>query len=411
MAVHAAPPTHVPVDRPAEHVGTLVIGAGQAGLAVGYELALRRRPFLIVDAAERIGDAWRQRWSSLRLFTPARYDALPGMPFPASPHAFPGKDEMADYLQAYARRFELPVRTAVRVQRLAREGGRFVAETAAGRITADAVVVAMSGYQVPRVPAFARQLDPALHQLHSLAYRAPTQLRAGPVLVVGAGNSGAEIAAEVAASQPTWLAGRGTGHLPFAIDGRLGGRLLATLLLRGVFHRILTDATPMGRAVRPRFLERGGPWIRIKPRDLAAAGVVRVPRVVDVLDGLPRLEDGRVLEPANVIWCTGFRGGLAWIDLPVLDDDGRPRHRRGLAVDVPGLAFVGQPFLHAASSAMVHGVARDAAHVVAALDPAGARRRRARVGPVAPAPGSLQQRQPPHRPGDRRDHQEPDRQG
>lgn len=366
MAAHATQSPRVPVDRAVEHVATLVIGAGQAGLAVGYELARRHQPFLIVDAAHRVGDAWRERWSSLRLFTPARYDGLPGMPFPAGPQAFPTKDEMADYLEAYARHHDLPIRSGVRIERLSREQGRFVAETAAGRIEADAVVVAMSGYQAPYVPAFAPELDPTVHQLHSLAYRDLTQLRPGPVLVVGAGNSGAEIAKEVASAHPTWLAGRGTGQLPFDLHGAVGP-LLARVLLRGVFHRLLTGATPLGRAVRPRFLTRGGPWIRLKPRDLVNAGVERVPRVVGVEHGRPRLEGGRVLEPANVIWCTGFRGGLGWIDLPVLDDAGRPRHRRGIATDVPGLAFVGQPFLHAASSAMVHGVSRDAAYVVAAL--------------------------------------------
>ena len=361
-------------DSPAERVATLVIGAGQAGLAVGYELARRRRPFLIVDAAERVGAAWRERWSSLRLFTPARYDALPGMPFPGPAHAFPTKNEMADYLEAYAHRFGLPIRTGVRVLRLSRAGGRFVAETAGGRIEADAVVVAMSDHQVPRVPPFAAQLDPAVRQLHSHAYRDPAQLREGPVLVVGAGNSGAEIAIEVASGHPTWLAGRGTGHLPFAIDETVGRRVLAPLLLRGVFHRLLTGGTPVGRAVRPKFLSRGGPLIRLKPRDISAAGVERVPRVIGVVDGRPRLEGGRVLAPTNVIWCTGFHAGLGWIDLPVLDATGRPRHRRGLAVDVPGLAFVGQTFLHAASSSMVHGVARDAEHVVAMLHREGSRR-------------------------------------
>lgn len=376
----------VPTDPPAERVATLVIGAGQAGLAVGYELARRHRPFLIVDAADRIGAAWRDRWSSLRLFTPARYDALPGMPFPGPAHAFPTKNEMADYLEAYARHFGLPVRTGVRVERLSRAGGRFVAETASGRIEADAVVVAMSDHQAARVPPFAPQLDPAVRQLHSRAYRDPTQLRDGPVLVVGAGNSGAEIAIEVASSHPTWLAGRGTGHLPFAIDGGIGRRLLAPLLLRGVFHRLLTGGTPLGRAVRPQFLSRGGPLIRLKPRDIAAAGVERVPRVVGVVDGRPRLEDGRVLAPSNVIWCTGFHGGLEWIDLPVLDATGRPRHRRGVAVDVPGLAFVGRTFLHAASSTMIHGVARDAEHVVAMLHREGAPRPAAGGAPTTPPP-------------------------
>jgi len=320
------------------------------------------------------------------------------MPFPGPAHRFPTKDEMADYLEAYGRHFDLPIRTGVRVERLSRAGGRFVAETATGRIEAEAVVVAMSDHQAPRVPPFAPQFDPAVLQLHSRAYRDPTQLREGPVLVVGAGNSGAEIAIEVAASHPTTLAGRGTGHLPFAIDRGLGQRVLAPLLLRVVFHRLLTGGTPVGRAVRPQFLSRGGPLIRLKPRDIDAAGVERVPRVVGVVNGRPRLEDGRILAPTNVIWCTGFHGGLDWIDLPVLDATGRPRHRRGLAVDVPGLAFVGQTFLHAASSTMIHGVARDAAHVVATLCRESTQRPAAAGPPTASPPPTSP---PPPRPARR----------
>ena len=354
-------------EPPVERVSTLVIGAGQAGLAVGYELARRGQPFVIVDGAERVGDAWRQRWASLRLFTPARYDGLPGRPFPGPPHGFPTKDAMADYLEAYARALDLPVRLGVRVERLTREGERFVAQVGPGRIVADQVIVGMSGYQVPHVPAFAGQLAADVVQLHSHAYRDAAQLRSGAVLVVGAGNSGAEIALEVVKAHPTTLAGTGTGHLPLRIGEAGIQRLVARLVLRGVMHRVLTTDTPMGRAARPRFQTRGGPWIRVKPRDLTAAGVVRAPRVTGVVGGAAVLADGRRLEVANVIWCTGFRPGLGWIDLPVFGPDGLPRHRRGVAVDVPGLAFVGLPFLYAASSTMVHGVPRDAAHVVAAL--------------------------------------------
>ncbi len=350
-----------------ERVDTLVIGAGQAGLAVGYELARRGVRFLIVDASERVGDAWRLRWSSLRLFSPARYDALPGMPFPASARSFPTKDAMADYLEAYARHFDLPVRTGVRIERLTREDGRFVATSRGRRIEADRVVVAMSGYQAAKVPSFGANLAPGIVQLHSKAYRDPTQLAEGAVLVVGAGNSGAEIALELAASRPTWLAGESTGELPFSIASVWGRYVLAPLLLRFVFHRVLTGATPIGRAARPSFVSRGGPWIRLKARDLAAAGVRRVPRMTGVRGGAPLLADGGVLEVASVVWCTGFDANLGWIDLPVFDGSGQPRHRRGLVRDVPGLAFVGLPFLHAASSAMVHGVARDAVHVVRAL--------------------------------------------
>lgn len=351
--------------RRTERVGTVVIGGGQAGLAVGYHLRRRRLPFVILDASERVGDAWRRRWDSLRLFTPARYNALPGMPFPAQNHSFPAKDAMADYLEAYAARFELPVRSGVRVDRLTRRGERFVVSAGERRFEADQVVVAMANYQHPRLPPFARELAPEIHQLHSSEYRNPSQLRDGGVLVVGAGNSGAEIALEVARERATWLSGRHPGHLPFRPEGA-AGPLLVPLVLRFLFHRVLTVDTPLGRKVRARILHRAGPLIRSRPADLEAAGVERVPRTAGVQGGRPVLEDGRVLEVANVIWCTGYRPGFSWIDLPAFDEDGEPLHRRGVG-EIPGLYFVGLHFLYSLSSAMIHGAGRDAGRVARAV--------------------------------------------
>jgi len=353
----------------AERVHTVVIGGGQAGLSVGYHLARRGIPFVILESHPRIGDQWRQRWDSLRLFTPARFDGLPGMPFPAHGDAFPTKDEMAAYLEAYAARFRLSVRTGVRVERLSRAGDRFVVTVAGGeRLEADNVVVAMATFQRRRVPPFADGLDPAVVQLHSSDYRSPAQLREGGVLVVGSGNSGAEIALEVArAGHRTWMSGRDVGHIPFRIEGLAARLLLARLVLRFVFHRVLTVATPIGRRVRPKVLFRGGPLIRVKPRDLAAAGVERAARVVGVRDGLPSLEGDRVLPVANVIWCTGFHPGFSWIDLPVFGPDGEPLHERGVVAREPGLFFVGLHFLYAMSSTMIHGVGRDAERVARAI--------------------------------------------
>jgi putative flavoprotein involved in K+ transport len=349
-----------------EHVHTIVIGAGQAGLSVGYYLARQKRPFVILDANERVGDSWRHRWDSLRLFTPARFDALPGMPFPAPSRSFPTKDEMADYLEAYARRFNLPVRTQVKVDRLSRVGNRYVATCGERTVEADHVVIAMASYQVPRVPAFSRQISPAIVQLHSKDYRGPGQLQAGEVLVVGAGNSGADIALELSGTHRVWLAGRDTGHVPFRIEGS-AARLLLPFLFRVVFHRVLTVATPIGRKIRPKVIGQGGALIRVKPADLEAAGVGRVPRVTSVRGGLPALDDGRVLDVRNVIWCTGFDPGFSWIDLPILEKNGEPRHDRGVVPGEPGLYFVGLHFLYAFSSTMIHGVSRDAERIAAVI--------------------------------------------
>jgi len=349
-----------------ETFDVVVVGGGQAGLSVGHHLARHGVSFVILDAGERIGDVWRRRWDSLRLFTCARFDGLDGMAFPAPPDSFPTKDAMADYLEAYAARFDLPVRTGTRVTSLTREGGRYVAAAGERRFLADNVVVAAASYQAPKVPGFARDLDPGITQIHSCDYRNPGQIRDGGVLIVGAGNSGAEIAMELAPRHKVWLAGRDTGHVPFRIESALGRKVLVRLVLRGLFHRVLTVATPIGRKVRPVVLSQGGPLIRTKPRDLKAAGVVRVPRVTGVRDGLPQLVDGRVLEVTNVVWCTGFDRALAWIKLPLEMENGEPRHERGVVSGQPGLYFVGMHFLYALSSTMIHGVGRDARRIAEA---------------------------------------------
>jgi putative flavoprotein involved in K+ transport len=350
-----------------ERFDVVVIGAGQAGLSVGHFLARTGLRFVILDGCERIGDPWRKRWDSLRLFTPARFDGLAGMPFPGPPDVFPTKDEMADYLEAYAAHFALPVRTGVRVERLSRQNDGYLVESGGRQFEAAHVVVAMSSYQRRREPAFAAQLDPGIRQLHSIDYRNPGQLREGGVLIAGAGNSGAEIAFELAPRHKVWMSGRGTGHVPFRIDGWAARLFLSRLVLRVLFHRVMTVRTPIGRKVRPRAMSQGAPLIRVKPRALAAAGVERVTRVAGVRDGRPLLEDGRVLDVTNVVWCTGFDAGLSWIDLPILDERGEPRHDGGIARDQPGLYFVGLHFLYAMSSTMIHGVGRDAERIVNAI--------------------------------------------
>ena len=261
--------------RDPERIQTVVIGAGQAGLSVGYHLARRGLSFVILDANARVGDNWRKRWDSLRLFTPARYDGLAGMAFPGSPTAFPTKNEMADFLEAYATRFKLPIRSGVKVERLSRHGRGYLVSAGNQTIEADHVVVAMSNYQSPRVPPFSKDLDPAIRQIHSIDYRNPSQLQEGAVLVVGAGNSGAEIAIEAARGHQVWMSGRDTGQVPFRLSSLIGRTILVRVVLRGLFHHVLTVDTPMGRKVRPKVLSKGGPLIRTRSRDLAAAGVER----------------------------------------------------------------------------------------------------------------------------------------
>ena len=344
-----------------EHFETIVVGGGQAGLSVGYYLKRLGRPFVILDANERIGGSWRTRtWDSLRLFTPARYDGLPGWPFPAPGWSYPTARETADYLEAYAARFELPVRLGMRVDRLTKVDGRYVVEVGEKRLTADSVVFASGFYGTPNVPEIAGELDPSIIQMHSSEYRNPAQLRPGGVLLVGAGNSGADIAMEVSRSHRTWLSGPDKGQIPLRIEHPL--RRFVVPVLWFVASHVLTVKTPLGRKARPHVLESGAPRIRVKSADLDAAGVEQVPRTVRVEDGRPVLEDGRVLDAANVIWCTGFRQDFGWIDLPVFDGQGAPIHERGVASQA-GLYFLGLDFLYSFASENVGGVRRDAKHI------------------------------------------------
>jgi putative flavoprotein involved in K+ transport len=349
-------------------IQTIVIGGGQAGLSVGYHLAKRDLPFVILDANLRTGDAWRNRWDSLRLFSPARYSGLPGMRFPAPGSSFPTKEQMADYLVDYATRFGLPVRNGVSVDRLWREGGRFVISAGNQLFESENVVVAMANYQIPHTPTFARELDPGIIQIHSHAYRNPSQLQEGGVLVVGVGNSGGDIAIEVARTHPTWLSGKESGHIPWRIETFLARNYLVRLV-RFAGHHVLSVNTPIGRKLRPRLLRQAAPLVRVKPQDLLEAGIERVARTIGVAAGLPLLADGRALRVRNVIWCTGYQHGFPWIDLPIYGGDGgqEPVHEQGVVPNVPGLYFVGLHFLYAMSSATLIGVGRDAERIVGVL--------------------------------------------
>ncbi|HET6563016.1 MAG TPA: NAD(P)/FAD-dependent oxidoreductase, partial [Marmoricola sp.] len=342
---------------------TVIIGAGQSGLATGYHLKRRGRPFVILDASSRVGDNWRRQWDTLKLYSPAQYDGLPGLPFPARKWAFPGKDQVGDYLESYARHFELPVALETRVQALEREGEQYVVTTDRGSYRCDNVVVATGTFgRTPRVPAVADRLDPSILQLHSSEYRRPGQLRDGPVLVVGASHSGSDIALEVAETHPTILAGRDCGQIPPRLESRRMHLLFPVLLF--AWRHVLTRRTPMGRKAMPQIRFHGGPMLRVKRSDLEARGVERVTsRIEEVRDGLP-VVDGTPREVANVVWATGFRQEFDWIRLPVLGEDGYPRENRGVVSEAPGLYFCGLSFQYSFSSMLLAGAGRDAAYVV-----------------------------------------------
>jgi putative flavoprotein involved in K+ transport len=344
-----------------QYVETLIIGAGQAGLATGYHLKRRGRRFLIVDANARVGDNWRQQWDTLRLYTPAKYDKLPGLPFPAARWHCPQKDEVGDYLERYALHFDLPVRTSTRVERLEaqREGG-YLAMVSGAAIRCDNVVVGTGTFgRTPNVPAFAAQLDSSIRQLHSSEYRRPGQLQRGPALVVGASHSGLDIAYELGESRRTILCGPNRGNIPFRPESGRAHVLMPVVIF--VFNHVLTRRTPMGRKEMHEVRFHGGPAFRIKQSDLDRHGVVRTEaRMSAVVDGKPQLDDGTVLDVTNVVWCTGFKQVFDWIDLPILDEHGWPTEYRGVVEGTPGLYFCGLSFQYAFSSMVFPGISRDA---------------------------------------------------
>jgi len=339
----------------------IVVGAGQAGLAAGHFLRRTGLRFALLEAGDSIGASWRNRWDSLRLFTPARYNALPGLEFPGPRYWLPGKDEVADYLAHYARRFDLPVLLRTAAKGLHRRNGRFVTTTNDGRVLGSAsVIVATGANQRPRVPAFAAAIAPGVLQVHSCDYRRPRQLPEGKVLVVGAGNSGTQIAIELAESgREVVLAGRETGSLPRRLLGRDIYDWLWPTLMRP------TVESAVGRRLMRGRLFSGDPLIGMRTDRVVRPGLTRVGRVVAADRGLPLLDDGNVVAGlAAIVWCTGFRPDYEWIELPAMGLDGYPEHRRGIAANVPGLGFLGMRFQYRFGSALLGGVGEDAAHVV-----------------------------------------------
>ena len=346
-----------------ERYETVIVGGGQAGLSVGYHLQKAGRSFVILEAAERIGDSWRQRWDTLKLYSPAFRDGLPGLRFPGGGAEYPTKDEFADYLETYAAHFELPVRSGARVDEVRKEGSTYIVRAGDRTFEADNLVVATGVFPKPYAPEFAGDLDPAITQLHSNDYRNLSQLQEGPVLVVGASHSGSDVAYEAASQHHVILSGKDNGQIPVPIESRRGRLLFRGLVFVG--SRVLTVNTPLGRKMRPHIRHGGGPLLRYRKKELLKAGVERVYlRTVGVENGLPVLEDGRVVDVRNVIWCTGFRPDFSWIRFPFeLGEDGYPVQYRGVAASSPGLYFAGLPFLHSFASMLIAGTVRDAERV------------------------------------------------
>ena len=333
----------------------VVVGAGQAGLAIAWQVSRRGLRLLVLEAAAELGQSWRSRWDSLTLFTPAQYDALPGMPFPAPADTYPTKDPVADYLQAYADAFQLPVRLNARVTSLSRSGNGFEVRTADQTFSARRVVVATGPFQVPFIPAAASGLDRAVTQIHSTDYRNPGALPDGPVLVVGGGNSGLQIAEELSASRRVDVA---VGTNPPMLPQRLLGRDLFWWLTRLGLMRVPAESR-LGRRVQAR----GEFVIGTSRRSLKRAGVTFRPRLVGAEGRTVRFADGSTLDVGVVLWATGYRSDYSWISIPGVVRDGRVAHRRGVT-DVPGLYFLGLSWQHTRGSALLGFLDDDASHIV-----------------------------------------------
>ena len=333
------------------HCDVVVVGAGQAGLAMGQLLAKEGRRFVILDRANEVGAAWRERWDSLTLFTPRRYDSLPGLPFPGDPDGYPGRDEVIAYLERYVGEHDLPVELGSEVRSLVAHDGSFVLDVDGGSITADQVVVATGPFQHPYVPGLASGLDPKVAQMHSTGYRSPGDPPEGTVLVVGGGNTGFQIAKELSATNKVQLS---IGSRQLSLPQRLLGRDLFWWLTKtGLLRK--TVESRLGKRMRQRETLIGS-----SPRELRKRyGITLRPRAIDATGTTVRFEDGSELEVDAVIWATGYRPAYSWINLPVFDEEGRPRHRRGVT-DVPGFYFLGLTWQYTRGSALLGWVKDDA---------------------------------------------------
>jgi putative flavoprotein involved in K+ transport len=352
--------SHPSVEQPADQAGTperrevVVIGGSQAGLAIGYFLAQQGRDFVILDAADEPAAVWRKRWESLTLFTSARYDALPGLPFPGDPARYPTKDEVADYLTDYALRFELPIELGSRVVAVRKTNGTYLVELDERHIEADQVVIATGPFQTPFVPPIAEGLGDEVLQMHSTGYQSPKQIPEGHVLVVGGGNTGYQIAEELSASHETHIS-IGTAQKP--LPQRILGRDLFWYLDKTGLIRKHKD-TRIGQ----RLQKNEDTLIGYRPSTLERLGIAFHPRALDANGATVTFSDDTKLDVRSVIWATGFRLDHSWIDVPVFDGAGRVVHQRGVTQS-PGLYFIGLPWMHTRGSALLGFVKDDAEYL------------------------------------------------
>ena len=341
-----------------EKFNTVIIGAGQAGLAAGYYLKKTNDDFIILDEENETGDSWRKRWDSLRLFTPSEHDGLPGFPFPAKHGTMPTKEEMADYLSNYVIKFSLPVRLKTKVLELKKITDGYEINTTEGKIEASNVIVATGTNPKAYIPAFAKDLSKKIVQIHSSEYKNPQSFPASDTMVVGVGTSGVEIAVELSKSRRTFISGKPKTHIPDFIFRYAGA------LFWFIIHNILTIKTPAGKKARPKVLKNGAPLISVSMKDIKETNIEHLPRLKGVQDGIPLLEDGKIFQVSSIVWATGYKPDFSWIKLNITEDNGWPKAPRGISKEYEGLFFMGMAFQFGLTSGLVGGVGRDAAFVV-----------------------------------------------
>ena len=353
MQLHQSQP-HREVDRSDEHHEVIVVGGGQAGLAIGHLLSQQELDFVILEAACEPAAAWRTRWDSLKLFTSVRYSSLPGLPFPGDPQSYPGRDDVAAYLTDYARHFALPVELNRRVRVVRQAGDAYLVGVEDRSYIADQVVIATGPFQAPFVPTIAGGLNHDVVQLHSTGYRTPSDMPHGRILVVGGGNTGFQIARELSSSRETHLS---IGSRQKPLPQRILGRDLFWYLDKTGLIRKSTD-TRLGHSLGGRDTLIGSSPRRLRKR----CGVRLHPRAVHAADRTIGFNNGTKLAVDAVIWATGFRHDHSWIYAPIFDGHHRLVHRRGVTAS-PGLYFLGLSWQHTRGSALIGFVADDARYI------------------------------------------------
>jgi putative flavoprotein involved in K+ transport len=333
----------------------IVIGAAQAGLSIAYELQKRNYRFLILDKEEEIGASWLNRWDSLRLFTPTEFNHLEGLPFPAPVGHYPSKFEVANYFKAYVMTFQFPIQLNTLVTKIEKTTPKsFLVHTQKEILQTRNVVVATGPFHVPYTPRFSKYICKDIFQLHSNYYQHPSQLQDGPVMVVGAGDSGFQILDEVSKNQNRKVYYSGdtkVGTLP----QEFLGKTLWWWFTKTGFLSIHKNSW-LGKLIS----EGRQPVIGTHVKEiLARTNVTSVGRCLDAEDHFIETEEKELTDVKNIVWATGYRPNFKWIKGLELDKDNYPKHKRGIS-SMKGLYFIGLPWLHTRGSATLGGIKKDA---------------------------------------------------